>query len=159
MSETSLDKSTTSCGWFSFRPKWLQSLNKPWCFLVAISVAAFFQGAIISGFVNVSLTSIETRFGLSAKLVGVIPPSYDVGGLLCVIPIAYIGGRVSQTRILGICLFIGAIGAGIMCIPHFFTLNEPSPMDALKEFQSTSVGFCGDEHEVCYAIYLVLFLC
>ena len=148
MSDTSLDKVTTSYGWFSFRPKWLQSLNKPWCFLIVISIAAFFQGAIINGFVNVSLTSIETRFGLSSQLVGIIPPSYDIGGFLSVIPIAYVGGRVSQTRILGICLFIAAVGAAIMCLPHLITLSEPSPMDALKDFQANSIGFCGDGNEV-----------
>ena len=103
---------------------------------------------MISGFVNISLTSIETRFGLSSQLIGIIPPSYDIGGLLSVIPIAYVGGRVSQTRLLGICLFIGAVGAAIMCLPHFITLNEPSEMDALKDFQINSIGFCGDGNEV-----------
>ena len=148
MSEASTHNFTTSCGWFSFRPKWLQIMNKPWYFLIAVSLAAFFQGAMSNGFVNVSLTTIERRFGLTSKLVGMIPLSSAIGGTLSVIPISYIGGRVSQTRTLGLSIFIIAVGAVLMCLPHFITLNEASSMDVLKESKFTSLGFCQSGTEV-----------
>ena len=148
-----------SYGWRRWRPKCLQCLNKPLWFLLFISLSSFFQGAVINGFVNVSLSSIERRFGVSSKAVGMISASFEISGLVIVIPVAYYGGRSSQPRILGICLALLASGCFLMCVPHLGTFNKWSAMDEYLQNGNTSYGFCNSsdlESEVSQILTKIL---
>ena len=56
------------------------------------------QGMAINGFVNVIITTLERRFGLSSTETGVIAGSYDIGSMISVIPISYFGAKLGTSK-------------------------------------------------------------
>ena len=58
----------------------------------------FLQGMAINGFVNVIITTLERRFGLSSTETGVIAGSYDIGSMISVIPISYFGAKLGTSK-------------------------------------------------------------
>ena len=86
------------CSLFCYPCKPLNVFRGPKWFLVFLSVAAFMQGLCINGFVNVVITSIERRFGLQSTQSGMIASSYDIGSLLIMIPVSYLGGRAGASK-------------------------------------------------------------
>ena len=52
----------------------------------------------INGFVNVIITTLERRFGLSSTETGVIAGSYDIGSMISVIPISYFGAKLGTSK-------------------------------------------------------------
>ena len=86
------------CALFCVPLRPLSKLRGPKCFLVFLSVAAFMQGLCINGFVNVVITSIERRFGLQSTQTGLIASSYDIGSLVIMIPVSYLGGRAGASK-------------------------------------------------------------
>ena len=56
------------------------------------------QGMVVNGFVNVVISTLERRFGLTSAQTGLIAGSYDIGSLLSVIPITYFGGRLGSSK-------------------------------------------------------------
>ena len=82
---TKMNEIAYSYGCLKWRPNFLQCLNKPLCFLAFISIAGFFQGALVNGFVNASLSSIERRFGVGSKTVSFISVSFDISGKILIL--------------------------------------------------------------------------
>lgn len=60
------------CGWLGFNPPFLQRFRTAGWVLVFFSTAAFIQGMVISGFVNVALPTLERRFKLRSVEAGLI---------------------------------------------------------------------------------------
>ena len=59
---------------------------------------AYFQGAIINGFVSLGVSTIENRFGLNSMKSGLIGGSYDIGFMFAIIPMTYFGGREGASK-------------------------------------------------------------
>ena len=90
-------------------------------FIVHSDVSASWQGMVVNGFVNVSITSIEKRFELSSRDSGLVASFYDIGYVLCSIPVGFFGGRGSKPRWLGFGALIMALGSFLLALPHFAT--------------------------------------
>ena len=86
------------CSLLCYPCKPLNVFRGPKWFLVFLSVAAFMQGLCINGFVNVVITSIERRFGLQSTQTGMIASSYDIGSLVIMIPVSYLGSRAGASK-------------------------------------------------------------
>ena len=56
------------------------------------------QGILVNGCVNVVISTLERRFDLKSVTSGLIAGSYDIGSLLAVIPISYLGGLVGSSK-------------------------------------------------------------
>jgi len=101
----------------------LNRFRSPKWFLVFLSVAATVQGVCINGLVNVVITSIERRFHLQSTQSGIIASSYDIGSLIVMIPVSYLGGRLgtSKPRWIAGGMLAMALGSLVWTLPHFST--------------------------------------
>ena len=82
------------------------------------------QGLCVNGLINVAITSIEKRFGLKSAHSGMIASSYDIGSMLAMIPVSYLGGRrgASKPKWIGaglICMGLGSLSI-IIFVNHLF---------------------------------------
>ncbi|XP_027681589.2 solute carrier organic anion transporter family member 4C1 isoform X2 [Chelonia mydas] len=107
------------CGWGSFTPRALQLCNNPEGYLSAYSLLAVFQGIVVNGLVNVSISTIEKRFELSSSLTGVISASYDIAFCVLSLFVSFFGERGHKPRWLAFSSFMIGLGSLVFAFPHF----------------------------------------
>ena len=129
------------CSLPCLRLRFLNKFRSPAWFLVFMSVAAMVQGLCINGLVNVVITSIERRFGLKSTQSGIIASSYDIGSLLAMIPVSFLGGRLgaSKPRWISVGLLLMGLGSLVWTLPHF----------ASPEYRVRDSGQAGDTSSLC----------
>lgn len=157
------------CGLGGISLRFLNKLRSPkWC-LLFLCWAALIQGMCVNGLVNLAITSIERRFGLQSTQSGLIASSYDIGSLLVVIPVSYLGGRLGASKPRWISLGMLVMGAGsfVWAMPHFLTeiYNPGNQVNGTREEHVCGVilgdkeGKCtGDKAEVNLSNYRFLFM-
>ncbi|KAM7165553.1 solute carrier organic anion transporter family member 4C1 isoform 3-T3 [Macrochelys suwanniensis] len=107
------------CGWGSFSPRALQLCNNPEGYLSAYSLLAVFQGIVVNGLVNVSISTIEKRFELNSSLTGVISASYDIAFCVLSLFVSFFGERGHKPRWLAFSSFMIGLGSFVFALPHF----------------------------------------
>ncbi|CAH2297106.1 solute carrier organic anion transporter family member 4C1 [Pelobates cultripes] len=113
------------CGWGSCVPKCLQWCNNPKGYLFLYSLLAIMQGTVIfsgilvNGLVNIVISTIERRYGLSSSLTGLIAASYDITFCLFSLFVSFYGERGHKPRWLAFSAFMIGLGALIFSSPHF----------------------------------------
>ncbi|XP_065262903.1 solute carrier organic anion transporter family member 4C1-like [Emys orbicularis] len=107
------------CGWGSFTPRALQLCNNPEGYLSAYSLLAVFQGIVVNGLVNVSISTIEKRFELNSSLTGVISASYDIAFCVLSLFVSFFGERGHKPRWLAFSSFMIGLGSLVFALPHF----------------------------------------
>ncbi|XP_011349076.1 solute carrier organic anion transporter family member 4A1 isoform X1 [Ooceraea biroi] len=110
-----------TCGWFWFRPVYLQRFRTAKWALFWLCWAGAMQGMVVNGFVNVVITTIERRFGLKSSETGLIAGGYDIASFLLLVPVSYLGGRAkaSKPRYIGIGVLVLGIGSLLFASPHY----------------------------------------
>lgn len=83
------------------------------------------QQALSSGYINSVITTIEKRFEIPSSYSGLIASSYEIGNVITVIFVSYLGSRRHIPVWIGIGAIIMAIGSLIFMLPHF--TGEPNP--------------------------------
>ncbi|KAL3252850.1 hypothetical protein MRX96_054760 [Rhipicephalus microplus] len=101
------------------RRRGAQCFARPEWVLVCFSMAAFVQGMVISGFINVSLPTLERRFHLRSVETGLIVAMYNVGSLLLMVPVTFFGSEMNKPRIMAVGVACMGIGSFIYSLPHF----------------------------------------
>ena len=86
------------CGWFWFRPLYLQRFRTAKWALFWLCWTGAIQGMVVNGFVNVVITTIERRFGLRSSQTGLIAGGYDIASFLLLVPVSYLGGRSKASK-------------------------------------------------------------
>ena len=132
------------CSLPCLRLRFLNRFRSPAWFLVFMSVAAMVQGLCINGLVNVVITSIERRFGLKSTQSGIIASSYDIGSLIAMIPVSFLGGRLgaSKPRWISVGLLLMGLGSLVWTLPHFTT---PQYKVTGREAGEAGGGLCGGQ--------------
>ena len=153
--ETSESEPLGDCSLFCVPCKPLNVFRGPKWFLVFLSVAAFMQGLCINGFVNVVITSIERRFGLQSTQTGMIASSYDIGSLVIMIPVSYLGSRAgaSKPRWIGLGLLCMALGSLVWTLPHFASpayMTSRNQGDSGPGTGNQTEGLCGGSSDGGY---------
>ncbi|XP_078666151.1 solute carrier organic anion transporter family member 4C1-like isoform X1 [Branchiostoma floridae x Branchiostoma belcheri] len=111
-----------TCGWGGVRPTCLQCCNNPNGVLFFLCLFSFTQGVIVNGLVNVSITSIETRFELPSANTGIVSASYDIAFVVLALFVTYHAGQGnSKPKWLAFGSFSLGLGALIYSLPHFTT--------------------------------------
>lgn len=77
-------------------------------------------GLVVNGCINVVITTIERRFGLSSSQTGLVSSGYDIASFLCLVPVTYFGGRAgaSKPRWIGWGVVIMGLGSLTFALPH-----------------------------------------
>ena len=96
---------------------------KPWLLVTLLCVATFFQGFVVHGLVNITISPLQKRFQLSSQEMGLVVSSYHIAAIVCILPVTYLGARAHKPLVVGTCFILVGIGSVVYSLPHF--LNEP----------------------------------
>ncbi|NXI94219.1 SO4C1 protein, partial [Psophia crepitans] len=107
------------CGWGRCAPKALQLCNNPEGYLAAYSLLAIFQGIVVNGLINISISTIEKRYELNSSLTGLISASYDIAFCVLSLFVSFFGERGHKPRWLAFSAFMLGLGSLIFSLPHF----------------------------------------
>ncbi|NXC72403.1 SO4C1 protein, partial [Anhinga anhinga] len=107
------------CGWGRCTPRVLQLCNNPEGYLAAYSLLAIFQGIVVNGLINVSISTIEKRYELSSSLTGLISASYDIAFCILSLFVSFFGERGHKPRWLAFSAFMLGLGSLVFSLPHF----------------------------------------
>lgn len=102
-----------------------------------LSVLVTLQQALSSGYINSVITTIEKRFEIPSSLSGLIASSYEIGNVITVIFVSYLGSRRHIPVWIGIGAVIMGIGSLIFSIPHFS--GEANPAISLTNLTSDNI--------------------
>ncbi|XP_063078213.1 solute carrier organic anion transporter family member 2A1-like [Engraulis encrasicolus] len=70
-----------------------------------------------------SISTIERRYGYTSVSTGSLTSLHEVGNLLLVVFVSYLGNRVHRPRVIGLGGLLMAGSAALLALPHF--LSEP----------------------------------
>ncbi|NXN84542.1 SO4C1 protein, partial [Bombycilla garrulus] len=107
------------CGWGPCTPRALQLCNNSEGYLAAYSLLAIFQGIVVNGLVNISISTIEKRYELNSSLTGLISASYDIAFCVLSLFVSYFGERGHKPRWLAFSAFMLGLGSLVYSLPHF----------------------------------------
>lgn len=69
----------------------LSSISRLQIFVLLLSMLVTLQQALSSGYINSVITTIEKRFDIPSSLSGLIASSYEIGNVITVIFVSYLG--------------------------------------------------------------------
>ncbi|NXM20502.1 SO4C1 protein, partial [Ploceus nigricollis] len=107
------------CGWGPCVPSVLQLCNNAEGYLAAYSLLAIFQGIVVNGLINISISTIEKRYELNSSLTGLMSASYDIAFCLLSLFVSYFGERGHKPRWLAFSAFMLGLGSLVFSLPHF----------------------------------------
>ncbi|XP_025024173.1 solute carrier organic anion transporter family member 1A2 isoform X1 [Python bivittatus] len=102
-------------------PKKLAStcfMSKLKIFLVALYFA-YLAKTMTGAYINSMLTQIERRFNIPASLVGVINGSFEMGDLLVIVFVSYLGAKLHRPRLIALGCAAMGLGCFLIALPHF----------------------------------------
>ncbi|XP_054844848.1 solute carrier organic anion transporter family member 1A2-like [Eublepharis macularius] len=94
------------------------SVSKLKIFLGALAFSFFAKG-LSGSYMKSMTTQIERRFDISSSIVGLIDGSFEIGNLMVLILVSYLGSKVHRPKVIAIGCVIMAVGAFISVAPHF----------------------------------------
>lgn len=93
MDETD-DLDSAECGFGPCRmPECFQGLANIQFFVSILALLVTLQQAVASGYVNSVITTIETRFEIPSRFSGLIASSYEMGNVVTVLFVSYLGAK------------------------------------------------------------------
>ncbi|OQV18579.1 Solute carrier organic anion transporter family member 4C1 [Hypsibius exemplaris] len=114
------DEPRHDCGVLCFRPPCLQKLNNMKVFMVCFTLLGLFHGMSNSYFSSV-IPSIEKRFNLSSKMMGLILSINDVGHVLVALIVGHFGGRGHRPRWIALGSFMLGVSLMLFALPELVT--------------------------------------
>lgn len=105
-------------GYGPFKPRALQFLNRVWILVIWLMIFCFLEGFAINGIANAGLPAIERQFQLTSSKSSLIPASQDIGALILILFVSFIGGRNNKAVWIATGSVVMAVGSFIFIIPH-----------------------------------------
>ncbi|XP_067621628.1 solute carrier organic anion transporter family member 3A1 isoform X2 [Eurosta solidaginis] len=131
------DLNSRDCGILNYRPPRIQKLARIKVFVLLLSILVTLQQALSSGYINSVITTIEKRFEIPSSYSGLIASSYEIGNVITVIFVSYLGSRRHIPVWIGIGAAIMGIGSLVFMVPHF--TGEPNPGVAILNDSSDNI--------------------
>lgn len=78
----------------------------------------FLEGFAVNGIANAALVPIEKQFDLSSTKSALIPSAQDIGALIVVLPVSFVGGRYHKVMFVAVGTVIMAFGSFLFIVPH-----------------------------------------
>lgn len=107
------------CGILTWRPLFIQRFSSIKVFVFFLSFLVTLQQALSSGYINSVITTIEKRFEIPSSLSGLIASSYEIGNVITVIFVSYLGSRRHIPVWIAVGAVIMGIGSLVFVLPHF----------------------------------------
>ncbi|KAM9507560.1 solute carrier organic anion transporter family member 4C1 isoform 1-T1 [Guaruba guarouba] len=135
------------CGWGCFAPRALQVCNNPEGFLAMYSLLAIFQGMVVNGLINISISTIEKRYELNSSLTGLISASYDISFCVLALFVSFFGERGHKPRWLAFSAFMLGLGSLIFSLPHFSSgkYHFGTKLEGTAKIQSEKISETHDD--------------
>uniref|UniRef100_A0A8D2Q5K3 Solute carrier organic anion transporter family member n=1 Tax=Varanus komodoensis TaxID=61221 RepID=A0A8D2Q5K3_VARKO len=80
---------------------------------------SFFAKGFAGSYMKSMYTQIERRFEISSSLVGLIDGSFEIGNLLVIILVSYLGPKVHRPKVIAAGCLVMSLGSFVMVVPHF----------------------------------------
>ena len=96
----------------------LQCLNRVWVLVIWLVIFCFLEGFAINGIANAGLPAIERQFQLTSSKSSLIPASQDIGALIIILFVSFIGGLYNKAACIAVGSVIMAVGSFVFTIPH-----------------------------------------
>uniref|UniRef100_A0A8C6X428 Solute carrier organic anion transporter family member n=1 Tax=Naja naja TaxID=35670 RepID=A0A8C6X428_NAJNA len=87
-------------------------------FLILLYLA-YLTKTMSGAYINSMLTQIERRFNIPAYLVGVINGAFEMGDLLVIVFVSYLGSKLHRPRMIGLGCAAMGLGCVLIALPHF----------------------------------------
>ncbi|NXK00478.1 SO4C1 protein, partial [Corythaixoides concolor] len=149
------------CGWGRCTPKALQLCNNPEGYLAAYSLLAIFQGIVVNGLINISISTIEKRYELNSSLTGLISASYDIAFCILSLFVSFFGERGHKPRWLAFSAFMLGLGSLVFSLPHFISgkYHYGAKLEDTCQIPGTSSNFtCSASTKSSLTNYLYVFI-
>lgn len=135
----------TKCGYGFFQPDFLQRFANIKSFVILFGLV----GSIFSmtnSYFNGILTTVEKRFKIPTKNIGIIMVGLDCTNLLASWLISYYGGRKHRPRWLGFGLISMVLYCLLTSLPHFIYGPGTDALQLTKEFtESRNISISGTD--------------
>ena len=92
VTESDQDGPTKDCGIYTCRPDCIQPWANIKLFIFTMCMLSMLSGTLVAGYVNSVITTIEKRFEFGSTVSGLIAASVELGTLVSVIFVSYLGG-------------------------------------------------------------------
>ncbi|CAH1248319.1 SLCO3A1 [Branchiostoma lanceolatum] len=154
MADTHEKEEDVRCGILCCKPKWAAWLANPKLFVLCWCLAILMNIILAAGYVNGVLTTLEKRFQLQSKDLGIVASAADIGSMVTVLFVTYYGGKPGNSRpkILGVGLLGLALGAFLSGLPHFVAPAyevDPESIPNLSSLESKDVCLANKTNEWC----------
>lgn len=87
-------------------------------FVVFMCLLLIVATAVSTGYLNSVITTIEKRFEIGSSVSGMIAASYELGSLVSVIFVSYLGSNRHIPKWIGIGVLLMGIGSLLFALPH-----------------------------------------
>nr|XP_056702586.1 solute carrier organic anion transporter family member 1A2-like [Euleptes europaea] len=121
-------------------------ISKLKVFLLALFFA-YLSKTMSGSYVNSMLTQIERRFNIPSSLVGFISGSFEMGNLLVIAVVSYIGAKCHRPRLIALGCSVMALGCFLIGLPHFLMGRyQYKHAASLSENSSSFTSVCLANH-------------
>ncbi|CAH1772289.1 unnamed protein product [Owenia fusiformis] len=134
-------------GWGGFTPKWLQKINKSWCFLICLCLMNFCMSGSVNGLIGTNLSSIERRYDLNSTVSGLIVSAYDICCAVLVLFVGYFGATAHKPKWCAVGVFGTGLGSLVFILPHIAT--GPYQYAASGQSENLCIPGRNDSYDMC----------
>ncbi|XP_073801949.1 solute carrier organic anion transporter family, member 1F1 isoform X3 [Danio rerio] len=79
----------------------------------------YFSKSMTASYTKSTITQIEKRFEITSSTVGFIDGSFEMGNMLVITLVSYVGAKFHRPKIIGAGVLLMGIGTLLMASPHF----------------------------------------
>ncbi|XP_056311221.1 solute carrier organic anion transporter family member 1C1-like [Danio aesculapii] len=80
---------------------------------------SYFTKSMTASYTKSTITQIEKRFEISSSTVGIIDGSFEMGNMLVITLVSYVGAKFHRPKIIGAGVLLMGVGTLLMASPHF----------------------------------------
>ncbi|XP_033734181.1 solute carrier organic anion transporter family member 4A1-like isoform X2 [Pecten maximus] len=151
------------CGYGKLKAGWMQVFNKMSFFVVWAFILCFLEGFAVNGIGSAALPSIERQFQLTSTKSALIPSSQDIGALIVVLFVSFLGGRYHKPFIVATGSVIMAVGSLLFIVPHMADTYTPGDISKTSDSICPAAGgggggpapSCGSSGEKYLGVFMV----
>ncbi|XP_069178837.1 solute carrier organic anion transporter family member 3A1 [Procambarus clarkii] len=129
---------SNDCGLFSFRPAFLQRLANIKIFVFLLSILVTVQQALASGYLNSVITTIEKRYEIPSSLTGVISSMYEIGNVITVIFVSYLGSKRRIPVWIGVGCCVMGVGSVLFVMPQLIADRWSIELETINNTDSSN---------------------